>query len=501
MYLEDKDLVSIQEVRNLVRQAKNAQRELAQMSQEQIDTIVKVVAKACYDERERLAKMAVEETGFGRWQDKVIKNTVASKVLLEHIKNMKTVGILREDTEKKIIEVGVPVGVIAGLIPSTNPTSTVMYKALISLKAGNSIVFSPHPSALKCIVETVEIIKRAAKTAGCPDGAISVIEKTSIAATNELMRHKDTNLILATGGTAMVKAAYSSGTPAIGVGPGNGPAFIERSADIPTAVRHIIESKTFDNGVICASEQSVIVEEDMKDIVIAEFKKQGAYFLPPADAKKLGEFIILPSGAMNPKMVGKTPQIIAERAGISVPADARVLIAEECRVGKDAPYSMEKLAPILGFYTVKTWEEACDLSIKILHHEGVGHTLSIHSKNDEIIREFALKKPVSRLLVNTPAALGGVGGTTGLFPAFTLGCGAVGGSATSDNVSPHNLYNIRRVAYGTSEYTDFLKAENLMDSYRGTTTDTNISSGPTSSTNEDELVELLVKQVLAKLGQ
>ena len=491
MFLEDKDLVSIQEVRNLIRDAKKAQQELAKMSQEQIDTIVKVVAKACYDERERLAKMAAQETGFGRWEDKVLKNALASKGILEEIKDMKTVGVLSEDKEKKVLEVGVPVGVIAGLIPSTNPTTTVMYKALIALKAGNSIVFSPHPNALKCIEETVEIIKKAAKSAGCPDGAISAIHRVSIAATNELMRHKDTNLILATGGNAMVKAAYSSGTPAIGVGPGNGPAFIERTADVPKAVRQILDSKTFDNGVICASEQSIIVEEDMKEKVVAEFKKQGAYFVPAEDAKKLGSFIIQPSGAMNPKMVGKTPQVIAELAGISVPADARVLIAEETGVGKQYPYSMEKLAPVLGFYTVKDWLEACELSIKILHHEGAGHTLAIHSQNEEIIREFALKKPVSRLLINTPAALGGVGATTGLFPAFTLGCGAVGGSATSDNVSPLNLFNIRRVAYGTAELSDLRQAENMaVEEPKSVAVD---------GSNEEELVTLLVQRVLEKL--
>ena len=489
MYIEDKDLLSIQEVRHLIQRAKVAQQKLALMSQEQIDTIVKVVAKACYDQRERLAKMAAEETGFGKWQDKVLKNALASKGILEEIKDMRTVGILREDKENKVIEVGVPVGVVAGLIPSTNPTSTVMYKALIALKGGNSIVFSPHPHAAKCINETVDTIKKAAVSAGCPEGAVSVIQRVSIEATNELMKHKDTNLILATGGNAMVKAAYSSGTPAIGVGPGNGPAFIEKTADVPKAVRQILDSKTFDNGVICASEQSIIVEEEMKEKVVEEFKRQGAYFVPKEDAKKLGNFIILPSGAMNPKMVGKTPQVIAKQAGISVPDDARVLIADGEGVGKQYPYSMEKLAPVLGFYTVKTWEEACELSIRILHHEGAGHTLAIHTQNENIVREFALRKPVSRLLVNTPAALGGVGATTGLFPAFTLGCGAVGGSATSDNVSPLNLINIRRVAYGTAELEDLRKTENQEC----------LDCQVEKQVDEEQLVDLLVQRVLSKL--
>lgn len=489
--LVDKDLVSIQETRDLLRKAKAAQKELAKMSQEQIDTIVKVVAKACYDDRVRLAKMANEETGFGRWDHKVIKNATASKVLLEHIKDMKTVGILREDKVNKVTEVAVPVGVVAGLIPSTNPTSTVMYKALISLKAANAIVFSPHPNALKSILATVDVIKRALKSAGCPEDAVNVITTPTMQATQELMRSNDTNLILATGGNAMVKAAYSSGTPAIGVGPGNGPAFIEKTADIPAAVRRILESKTFDNGVICASEQSIIVEECSKVAVVEEFKKQGAYFVPAEDAKKLGAFIILPTGAMNPKMVGKTPQVIGQLAGISVPADAKVLIAEETGVGKAHPYSMEKLAPVLGFYTVKTWEEACELSMKILHHEGAGHTMAIHTQDENVVREFALKKPVSRLLVNTPAALGGVGGTTGLFPAFTLGCGAVGGSATGDNVSPEHLFNIKRVAYGTIEFSEIVKAE-------GVQTTEAVSEVKTS--DEDKLIELLVQKVISKLS-
>ena len=319
-----------------------------------------------------------------------------------------------------------------------------------------------------------------------------MIQRVSIEATNELMKHKDTNLILATGGNAMVKAAYSSGTPAIGVGPGNGPAFIEKTADIPKAVRQILDSKTFDNGVICASEQSIIVEEETKDKVVEEFKRQGAYFVPKEDAKKLGSFIILPSGAMNPKMVGKTPQVIAKLAGISVPDDARVLIADGEGVGKQYPYSMEKLAPVLGFYTVKNWEEACELSIRILHHEGAGHTLALHTQDESVVREFALRKPVSRLLVNTPAALGGVGATTGLFPAFTLGCGAVGGSATSDNVSPLNLINIRRVAYGTAELSDLRKAENQenLDCQR---------CEVDKQVDEEQLVDLLVQRVLSKL--
>lgn len=490
MNLTDKDLLSIQETRDLIRKAKVAQEKLAKLSQEEVDTIVKAMAKAAYVNRVKLAKMAEKETGFGRWEDKVIKNAFASRDVLNAIKDMKTVGIISKSEEAKYMEVAVPVGVIAGLIPSTNPTSTVIYKALISVKAGNSIVFSPHPSALNSIIETVRVMDEAGRKVGLPEGTLGVITQITMEATNELMTNRDTKLILATGGNAMVRAAYSSGTPAIGVGPGNGPAFIEKTADIPKAVRQIMESKTFDNGTICASEQSIIVEEVSKQKVVAEFKRQGGYFLPKEDAQKLEKFILRPDGRMNPQIVGKPVQTIADLAGITIPADARVLIAEEDRVGIHAPYSREKLAPILAFYTTKTWEEACELSINILHKEGAGHTMAIHTTDDEVIREFALRKPVSRLLVNTSATLGGIGATTNLFPALTLGCGAVGGSSTSDNIAPQNLFNVRRIAWGVREL-DEIRGEDVFEEQVGT--------NGKSDMEQDQLISLLVERVLEKL--
>lgn len=491
MGLIDKDLVSVQETRDLLKKAKEAQKEIAKLSQEQIDTICKAIAKAAFDNRVKLAKMAQEETGFGRWQDKVLKNAFASRDLLNAIKDMKTVGIITNNIEAKYMEVAVPVGVIAGLIPSTNPTSTVIYKALISIKAGNAIVFSPHPSAVNCIKETVRIINEAGKSVGLPDGAISVITTVTIEATNELMKSENTDLILATGGSAMVRAAYSSGTPAIGVGPGNGPAFIERSANIPKAVELILESKTFDNGTVCASEQSIIVEEVSKEKVIAEFKKQGGYFLSKEDALKLEKYILRPNGTMNPKIVGRTAQVVAELAGISVPEDAKVLIAEETRVGNLAPYSREKLLPILAFYTVNTWEEARDLSMEILYFEGAGHTMVIHTTNKRITEEFALKVPVSRLLINCSATLGGIGATTNLMPALTLGCGAIGGSSTSDNVGPQNLFNLRRVVYGVRTL-DEIRGEDIFEEVSAIAVeDLRLS--------KDQLVDLLVERVLQKL--
>ena len=447
----DRDLQSIQEVRNLIANAKVAQRELATYSQDKVDKIICEIANACAKEAENLAKMAVEETGFGVWQDKVLKNLLGSTVTYDYCKNMKTVGIIKDDPENGLMEVGVPMGIVAALIPSTNPTSTTMYKAIISIKAGNAIIISPHPNAKNCILETVKIIREALAKCGAPQDIVQSINLTTIDATNTLLKSRDIGVILATGGEAMVRAAYSSGNPAIGVGPGNGPAYIERTADIPLAVKRIFDSKTFDNGTICASEQSIVTEKCIKDKVIEEVKKQGGYFLNEDETKKLSGFILRANGTMNPKIVGKSAKVIADMAGFSIPEGTRVLVSEQTTVAKDNPYSREKLCPILAFYTESSWEEACERCMQILYNEGVGHTMTIHSNDKNVIKEFALKKPVSRLLVNTPGALGGTGATTKLAPALTLGCGAVGGSATSDNITPLNLINIRRVAYGVRE--------------------------------------------------
>ncbi|OQB20813.1 MAG: Aldehyde-alcohol dehydrogenase [Firmicutes bacterium ADurb.Bin182] len=450
----DKDLLSIQHVRDLVRKAKKAQEVFAGFSFEKIDRILSAVTSACMQNAEKLAKMAVSETGFGVWQDKVLKNKLGSAITYNYIRNLKTIGIIRENKEQGLIEIGVPMGVVAAIIPSTNPTSTVMYKVLISLKAGNGIVISPHPGAKECIIQTYRIINEAAKGAGAPEGLIGCIEYPTLEATKTLMEHRDVGVILATGGEAMVHAAYSSGNPAIGVGPGNGPAFIERSADIEVAVKHIFESKTFDNGTICASEQSIVTEECVEHKVEEQIKRAGGYFLSEEESQKVGTLLLRPNGTMNPAIVGKSAQKIAEMAGISVPPEARVLLSRQTTVGKSNPYSREKLCPVLGYYVEKDWKSACERCIQILENEGVGHTMTIHTKNEDIVKEFALHKPVSRLLVNTPGALGGVGATTNLSPALTLGCGAVGKSATSDNISPENLINIRRVAYGMRELDD-----------------------------------------------
>lgn len=441
----DKDLLSIQEARTLIKCAREAQAEFALLSQERVDSIVKAVADACAAQAEMLGALAHEETGYGKTADKKVKNLVASEKVWEAIKDMKTIGVLNDDKVKKIVEVATPVGTIAGIVPSTNPTSTTIYNSLIALKSGNAVVFTPHPSAQKCIGKTIEIIRATLKSCGVSEHLISVMSVPTIGGSGELMRRAD--LVLATGGPGMVKAAYSSGTPALGVGAGNAPAFIERSANVEEAVSKIFASKTFDNGTICASEQSIVTEACIVDRVKAAVIAQGGYFLTGEKLAKVKSFMERGNGSMNPAIVGRDAQYIANLAGIDIPAGTRVLVCEEEGVGQKYPFSKEKLTALLGFYTVNDWKEACELSHKLLNNMGIGHTLAIHSQNEEIIREFGLKKPVARIMVNTPSTQGAVGITTNLFPSFTLGCGTVGGSATSDNVTPLNLMNIRRVAY------------------------------------------------------
>lgn len=448
----DQDLLSIQEARSLVRAARKAQEGFAQLSQERVDAVVRAVAEATAAQAEMLGAMASEETGFGKPQDKKVKNLLASEKVWAAIKDMKTIGVLHDDKVTKIMEIAVPVGVIAGIVPSTNPTSTTIYKSLIALKSGNAIVFTPHPSAKKCIGKTVEIIQGALAHCGVSTDLVSCVSIPSLEGSGELMRIVD--LILATGGPGMVKAAYSSGTPALGVGAGNVPAFIERSADIEDAITKIMASKTFDNGTICASEQSIVTEGVIADKVRATLIAHGGYFLEGEKLEKVKRLMERGNGSMNPDIVGRDALTIAKKAGIEVPAGTRLLVSDEPGVGLKFPFSKEKLTALLGFYVVNDWHEACELCFALLKNCGIGHSLAIHSRNEEVIREFGLKKPVSRILVNTPSTQGAVGLSTSLFPSFTLGCGAVGGSATSDNVTPMNLLNIRRLAYdmGNASY-------------------------------------------------
>lgn len=448
--LRDIDLQSIQEVRNYLEEAKTAQKIMAKMNQSEIDHIVESMVKAAREEAERLAAMAVEETGFGNVPDKTVKNLFAANDVYNSIKDVKTVGIIRRDEENRVWEVAQPVGIVAGIVPSTNPTSTVIFKSLIAVKAGNAIIFSPHPAAAKCTTEAARIMQEAAERAGAPKGLILCITQPTLAATNELMKHKLTDVILATGGPGLVRAAYSSGKPAYGVGPGNVPVYIHESANIEKAVELIIESKTFDYGTICASEQALLVDESIKEKVVAEMTKQGAYFLNEEEKRKV-ESIILVNGGLNAKIVGKSPQVIGEMAGIEVPSEAKVIVAEETGVGKEYPFSIEKLSPTLAFYTVKDMQAASELAQKLLDAGGLGHTVGIHAEDEKVIEAYTIDKPAGRIIVNAGTTFGAIGATVNVKPSLTLGCGAIGNNVTSDNVTVNHLFNIKRVAFGVRQ--------------------------------------------------
>ena len=445
----DKDLLARQEARSLAKKAENAQNVLARMPQEKLNAIVKAVAEAFAAEAKDLAELAVKETGFGNPRDKEAKNLFASNDVWAAIKDMKTVGVLKE--KPGLWEVGVPVGVIAAIVPSTNPTSTVCYKAMIALKSGNAVIFSPHPKAFNCTFQAARIVAKAAEAAGAPEGSVACLGIPSMDGCRELMGAPEVRLILATGGPAMVKAAYSSGKPAIGVGAGNGPAYIHHSADVPAALAAIARSKSFDYGTVCASEQSIIVEKELEDRVRREGEKQGFYFMNTREAGMLAGLLFRPNGTLNPEIVGRCAEELAKKAGFSAPAGTKVLVAREQEAGPTRPYSMEKLCPVLAFFVMDSEEAVLQKAVEVLSHEGSGHTFAIHCTDEAVIRRFALRIPVSRFLVNTPAALGGIGATTALFPALTLGCGAVGGSSSSNNISPLDLINIRRVAWDTGK--------------------------------------------------
>ncbi|MGT2753964.1 acetaldehyde dehydrogenase (acetylating) [Streptococcus ovis] len=455
----DVDLCSIQEARDLVRNGKQAANIIATFSDEQIDAILKNIVKAVGANAYYLADMAVEETGFGKITDKAYKNYAAAHLLYDEIKDMQTSGVLDFDEAKKVFTVAEPMGLLLGITPSTNPTSTVIFKSMIAIKSRNAIVFAPHPSAKRCSNAAVDIVRKAAVEAGAPEHIVGAVSNPSLAATNELMNAKDVSMIIATGGPGMVKAAYSCGKPAIGVGAGNSPAYIERTANVEKAIRSIVASKTFDNGTICASEQSIICEEVNKDEVIRELTKQGCYMMTKEETDKVCELLFRGNShgcnpAMNPKFVGRPAVEIAEAAGINVPKDTKILVGPQAGVGQGNPLSFEKLTTVLGFYVVKNWEEACALSIRLLQN-GIGHTMSMHTEDPDMILRFS-SKPASRILINTGGSQGGTGISTGLPVSFTLGCGTSGGSSVSDNLSPKHLVNIKTVAYGVKDVTTLI---------------------------------------------
>lgn len=437
-----------QEVDALVAKAAAAGEKLRGFTQEQLDAIVKTMALAGVEHHVELAKLAWEETGKGVYEDKITKNLFATEYIYNSIRDTKTIGVLEENHEAGYIEIAEPIGVIAALTPVTNPTSTTLFKCLIALKTGNPIIFSFHPQALKSSIAAAQVMLEAAVAAGAPAGCIGWIANPSVEATNYLMKHDQVSLILATGGAGMVKAAYSSGKPALGVGPGNVPCYIEKSADLRQAVTDLILSKTFDNGMICASEQAVIVDREVAAEVKELMVANGCYFLKPAETQALSKVAIDEKrGGMSPVVVGQPAVKIAALAGFKVPAATKILVAELEGVGPEYPLSREKLSPILAWYVVNSVQEGIERCIEMTEFGGLGHSAVIHTKDQAVIDEFARRVRTGRLLVNSPSSHGGIGDLyNGLTPSLTLGCGSMGKNATTDNVSVGNLINIKRVA-------------------------------------------------------
>lgn len=443
----DKDLLSVQQARDLVDAAHKAQLEIVRFDQAKIDRICETMARAALREAARLGAMAVEETGYGVPDDKREKNRFAAEDVWNYFRVLRTVGIVSES--KDVVEIASPRGVVAGIIPSTNPTSTAIFKVLIAIKSCNAIVLSPHPSAARCINESVRVMREAGIKEGLPADAIGCMTTATIEGTEALMKHKQTAVILATGGIGLVRAAYSSGKPAFGVGPGNVPVFIERSADVPKAVQDILTSKCFDNGTICASEQAVVCDAPVESVVREQFKAQGAYFLSAAEAGQLGKVVATPQRSLNPSIVGRSVEVIAKLAGLNVPPGTRCLIADVAGVGREFPLSMEKLSPILAFYVADGIARGAERSYEVLRYGGMGHTAGVHTRSREAAVRFGSEMPASRITVNTPTTHGAIGFSTALPPSMTLGCGSWGGNVTSDNVSPLHLMDIKRVAFET----------------------------------------------------
>ncbi len=487
----DKDLSSIQEARELAAKAKQAQLEFKHFNQEQVNKVVKAMADAGNKEAERLAQMAYQETGFGKVSDKIIKNQFGTISVWESIKDLKTVGVIEVKKNGKVVKIAEPMGVVAALVPSTNPTSTAMFKSIISLKCRNGIVVSPHPKALRCTQEALKVINDAAVKAGAPNGLIQCLSIPTLEGTDALMHDKNIAVILATGGMPMVRAAYSAGKPAYGVGAGNVPAFIEKSANIQKAVADIVFGTTFDNGVLCSSEQAMIVDRPVRDKVIEEAKRIGCYFVNDDEKKKL-ENKIAKGAKLNADIVGKPAAWIANYAGFTVPENTSVLIAECNTVGKDEPLSIEKLSPVLAFYTVDGWMEGCHKCIELLEFGGIGHTLAIHSNDKDIIMKFAFEKPAFRIVVNTPSSVGAVGYTTGLMPSLTLGPGTWGGSIISENVTAMHLMNVKTLAFEVNPVNN----GKCISSYDGTDS----TSGFKQTYPDGSFTQLIEERLRARAG-
>ena len=445
--MDDKDLISQQEARDAVDSAHLAFQTVAKFNQQKINRICEAMADAALADAARLGAMANEETGFGIADDKREKNRFAAEDVWDYFRDLKTVGVIKET--ESIVEIASPRGVVAAIIPSTNPTSTAIFKIIIAVKSRNSIVLSPHPSAVRSINETVRIMCEAGVKEGLPPNAIKCLKNPTIEGTETLMKHKKTAVILATGGIGLVRAAYSSGKPAFGVGPGNVPVFIERTANIEKACEDILTSTCFDNGTICASEQSVVVDQPVAKQVREKFQSIGGHFLNESEAEKVGKILLTEHRTLNPKIVGKSAEFIANLAGISVPHNTRCLIADCVGVGRDFPWSIEKLSPTLAFFTVDGIEQGAKKCLEILQFGGMGHTAGMHTGSREAAVNYGKQMPAARIVINSPTTHGAIGFSTDLAPSMTLGCGSWGGNVTSDNVSPIHLMDIKRVAFET----------------------------------------------------
>jgi len=443
----DKDLIAQQQARDAVEAASFAFQSVAKLEQVKIDEICDAMSKAALADAARLGKLANEETGFGKAEDKREKNRFAAEDVWNYFRDLKTVGVVSET--ESIVEIASPRGVVAAIIPSTNPTSTAIYKIIIAIKSRNTIVLSPHPSAAGCIAETTRVMRDVAVKAGLPADAIICLTNSTIEGTETLMKHRKTAVILATGGTGLVRAAYSSGKPAFGVGPGNVPAFIERTANVEKAVADILLSTCFDNGTICASEQSVVVDAPIEAQVREQFKAQGGHFLSQSEADAVAKILLTPQRTLNAGIVGKSAAFIADLAGISIPDGTRCLLADCGGVGRDFPWSIEKLSPTLAFFVADGVEAGANRCQEILQFGGMGHTAGMHTFDRAAAIKYGQQMPAARVIINSPTTHGAIGFSTDLPPSMTLGCGSWGGNVTSDNISPHHLMDIKRVAFET----------------------------------------------------
>jgi acetaldehyde dehydrogenase (acetylating) len=443
----DPDLRSIQEARDLAVAAREAQRAFHLAAQVDVDRICQAMADAALRHSERLGQLAHDETGYGVAAHKRLKNEFASRDVWASIRDVPTCGVLRRDEARGLVEIGWPVGVVVALSPSTNPTSTAMFKVLIGVKARNAVVVAPHPTAVECTSETVRVMAEAGEAAGMPAGLVSCLRTVTLPGTHELMEHYATSMILATGGAGMVRAAHSVGKPALGVGPGNVPVYVDRSADVERAAADIVNSKAFDFSTICSTEQTVVADRPIAAAMRAELVANGAHWLDGGQAEQLGARMFRADGTMDPRFVGRSPQRIGELAGFAVPDDARILVADVAGVGPSYPLSREKLTPVLGFIEEDGWRAGCERSIELLRFGGDGHSLSIHAQDEDVILAFGIEKPAFRILVNTWSTFGAIGGTTGLMPSMTLAPGGIGGAVVSDNITVHHLLNVKRLAY------------------------------------------------------